>query len=139
GVPATFFVITGYLDRLPGYMTWDQVRVLKELGHDVESHTQNHANVDSLREHDEGAALAEIWESLAILESRLGRSQRLFAYPNGNWDDAVAALVARVYRGAVATGGGVVQAQDRLYALRRIKAEPSYRPERLLEQMEPAP
>jgi peptidoglycan/xylan/chitin deacetylase (PgdA/CDA1 family) len=134
-IRATFFVITRYLGTLPGYMTWDQVRVLKELGHEVESHTQNHADVVDLAARDEGAALAEIWESLAVLESRLGRSRRLFAYPNGSWSPAVAAVVARVYRGAAATGGGTLQSQDRLYALRRIKAEPAYEPERLLKQL----
>ena len=133
-VPATFFVITRYLGALPRYMTWDHVRVLKELGHEVESHTQNHPSLDALHAENEGAAVAEIWESLALLEQRLGRSQRLFAYPNGRWNDRVAALVARVYRAAVATGGGELQSQDSLYALRRIKAEPSYPPERLIQQ-----
>ena len=135
GVAATFFVITRYLGTIPGYMSWDQVRVLKELGHEIESHTQNHADVVALARKNEGAALAEIWESLAILESRLGHSRRLFAYPNGTWDGRTTRIVARVYRGAVATGGGDVQSQDRLYALRRIKAEPSYTPESLLKQM----
>jgi peptidoglycan/xylan/chitin deacetylase (PgdA/CDA1 family) len=138
-VPATFFVITRDLGTMPGYMSWDQARALKELGFEVESHTQNHASVDLLRAQDEGAALAEIWESLAVLEQRLGRSRRFFAYPNGRWDRAVAALVARVYRAAVATGGGYQQSQDRLYALRRIKAEPSYDPQELLRQFEPPP
>jgi peptidoglycan/xylan/chitin deacetylase (PgdA/CDA1 family) len=135
-VQATFFVITRYLGGSPGYMTWDQVRALKERGHEVESHTQNHADLVALRARDEGAAVAEVWESLAVLENRLGRSRRLFAYPNGRWDERVVALVARLYRGAAATGGGALQAQERLYALRRIKAEPSYPPEHLLNQME---
>jgi peptidoglycan/xylan/chitin deacetylase (PgdA/CDA1 family) len=133
-VPATFFVITRYLGTLPGYMSWDQVRTLKELGHEVESHTQNHPDLDRLHAEDSGAAVAEIWESLAILEQRLGHSQRLFAYPNGRWDAPVADLVARVYRGAVATGGGALQSQDRLYTLRRIKAEPAYPPDQLIAQ-----
>ncbi len=135
GIQATFFVITRFLGTMPGYMTWDQVRALKEMGHEVESHTQNHADVVDLLKKDQGAAIAEIWESLAILEDRLGRSQRLFAYPNGSWNNEAAALVARVYRAAAATGGGDLQSQDRLYALRRIKAEPSYPPEMLLKQM----
>jgi peptidoglycan/xylan/chitin deacetylase (PgdA/CDA1 family) len=143
GLQATFFVITRYLgDRsassgqgLPGYMQWDDVRTLKELGHAVESHTQNHASVDRLYEEDEGAALAEIWESLAVLERRLGRSERLFAYPNGTWSAPVAALVGRVYRAAVATAGGTFQSQQHLYQMRRIKAEPHYKPEVLLKQM----
>ena len=134
-VPATFFVITRYLGELPGYMSWDQVRTLKELGHEVESHTQNHPSVDKLYEEDEGAALAEIWESLAVLERRLGRSQRIFAYPNGHWSEPVAALVGRVYRAAVATAGGTFQSQQHLYHMRRIKAEPHYTPEALLKQM----
>ena len=135
GLSATFFVITRYLGELPGYMQWDDVRTLKELGHAVESHTQNHASVDQLYEQDEGAALAEIWESLAVLERRLGRSERLFAYPNGTWSAPVAALVGRVYRAAVATAGGTFQSQQQLYQMRRIKAEPHYKPEVLLKQM----
>jgi peptidoglycan/xylan/chitin deacetylase (PgdA/CDA1 family) len=135
GVPATFFVITRYLGELPGYMSWDEVRTLKELGHEVESHTQNHPSVNKLYEVDEGAALAEIWESLAVLERRLGRSERIFAYPNGDWSEPVKALAARVYRAAVATAGGTFQSQQHLYQMRRIKAEPHYTPETLLKQM----
>ena len=135
GVPATFFVITRYLSELPGYMSWDDARTLKELGFAVESHTQNHPSVDRLYEEDEGAALAEIWESLAVLEQRLGRSQRIFAYPNGHWSEPIAALVGRVYRAAVATAGGTFQSQQHLYQMRRIKAEPHYTPETLLKQM----
>ncbi|MBI3970691.1 MAG: polysaccharide deacetylase family protein [Chloroflexi bacterium] len=134
-VPATFFVITRYLSALAGYMTWDQARMLKERGHEVESHSHNHPRLDTLYAADEGAAVAEIWESLAVLESRLGRSRRLFAYPDGRWDDAVVSIVARIYRGAVATGGGALQTQDLMYALRRIKAEPSYAAASLLKQM----
>jgi peptidoglycan/xylan/chitin deacetylase (PgdA/CDA1 family) len=135
GAPATFFVITRFLSTVPGYMTWEQVRVLKEQGFEVECHSHNHPNLDQLRARDPGAAQSEVWESLALLEDRLGRTKRLFAYPNGRWDGAVAALVARVYRGAAATGGGAVQSPDRLYSLNRIKAEPSYPPEQLLARL----
>jgi peptidoglycan/xylan/chitin deacetylase (PgdA/CDA1 family) len=135
GVPATFFVITRYMQRVPGYMSWDQARALKELGFEVESHTQNHPDLDRLLEEDDGAATAEVWESLAELESRLGRSKRFLAYPNGRWNAPIAALAARVYRAAVATGGGTFQSQQHLYQMRRIKAEPSYRPEALLKAM----
>ena len=133
--PATFFVITRYLGELPGYMSWDQVRTIKELGHEVESHTQNHPDLDRLYDDDEGAALAEIWESLAVLERRLGRSRRIFAYPNGRLNQAVTSLTARVYQAAVATGGGTFQSQQHLYTMRRIKAEPHYKPEALLKLM----
>ena len=135
GLQATFFVITHYLSELPGYMSWDQVRTLKEMGHDVESHTQNHPSVDVLYAQDEGAALAELWESLAVLERRLGHSRRLFAYPNGTWNKTVADLAARVYRAAVATAGGTFQSQQHLYQMRRIKAEPHYKAKDLLRLM----
>lgn len=135
-ITATFFIITRYLGFIPGYMTWDQVRLLKEMGHEVESHTQNHADMPSLFAKDEGAAEAELWESLAILENHLGHSKRIFAYPNGTWNAGVVALVSRVYRGAVATGGGLMQTQDGVYTMRRIKAEPTYSAESLLKQIE---
>jgi peptidoglycan/xylan/chitin deacetylase (PgdA/CDA1 family) len=134
-VPATFFVITRYLSTFAGYMSWEQVQAIKDAGFEVECHTQNHPSLDVLQVRNEGAAEAEIWESLAVLEGRLGHSRRLFAYPNGAWNAAVLGLVARVYRGAAATGGGYLQSQERLYTLRRIKAEPSYSAESLLKQM----
>src|SRR5262249_47294005 len=111
-VPATFFVITRYLSTIAGYMTWEQVKAIKDAGFEVECHTQTHPSLDLLQARNEGAAEAEIWESLAILEGKLGHSRRLLAYPNGRWNAAVVALVARVYRGAAATGGGYLQSQD---------------------------
>jgi peptidoglycan/xylan/chitin deacetylase (PgdA/CDA1 family) len=39
---ATIFVITAYIDKLPGYLTSAQLKKLQHYGMDIESHTVNH-------------------------------------------------------------------------------------------------
>jgi peptidoglycan/xylan/chitin deacetylase (PgdA/CDA1 family) len=91
GLPATFFIPTGYIgtslrfdwDRtlppLPN-LTWDQVRQIVRLGHDIGSHTVNHVNLGlAPRE----VAWAELVDSRQAIEEQLQRPCRYFAYPFG--------------------------------------------------------
>jgi peptidoglycan/xylan/chitin deacetylase (PgdA/CDA1 family) len=92
GLPATFFVTTGFigtqtvapwdheLPRRPGWMDWDQVRSLVSQGFEIGSHTDSHidlgtANVETAR--------SELEISKQKLHQQLGRPVRLFAYPFG--------------------------------------------------------
>lgn len=96
GLTATFFVTTGFvqsnsipfwdrdLPRQPGWMSWEQVRELANAGFDIGCHTVTHIDMgkcspDQIR--------AELRESRAELEQRLGRSVTLFAYPFGARDN----------------------------------------------------
>jgi peptidoglycan/xylan/chitin deacetylase (PgdA/CDA1 family) len=78
-------------------MTWDQVRVLRDAGMDVESHSRRHRVLATL-------APAELAEDLAgsraDLERELGRRVRAIAYPVGARIAGTPAL-----RGAVAAAG----------------------------------
>ncbi len=97
GVPATFFVTAGFLDRDPEVldqfqrlrrlpageiepMTWDQARELLHSGMAVEAHTYSHPN---LYYSDASKLEFEIGWTRDFLEDRLGHPVSGFAYPFG--------------------------------------------------------
>ncbi|HVS34049.1 MAG TPA: polysaccharide deacetylase family protein, partial [Gemmataceae bacterium] len=88
-LPGAFFVPTSFVgterafpwDRgLPPMpnLSWDDVREMAAMGHEIGSHTATHPNL-GVASYEE--ARQEIFDSKAILEKRLGRRVRFFAYP----------------------------------------------------------
>lgn len=99
GMRATFFVITGLVDK-PGYLTWDGVRALEQAGMAIGSHTAHHERLPDLPEE---RALRELAESRRELEGRLGHPVELLAYPYNSLRRGTVSLAARAgYRIAVA-------------------------------------
>lgn len=92
GLPATFFVTTGFigtevvppwdlhLARQPGWMSWEQVRALHEQGFEFGAHTDEH--IDMATEAPD-AVRTELAKCRAKLEDALGVPPTLFAYPFG--------------------------------------------------------
>jgi peptidoglycan/xylan/chitin deacetylase (PgdA/CDA1 family) len=92
GLPATFFVTTGFIgsqvvpfwDELlpvqPGWMTWDHLRALAEQGFEFGCHTDTHIDLGSA---DERTIRTELELSRRKLQQELGLSTELFAYPFG--------------------------------------------------------
>jgi len=91
-LPATFFVTSGFIDskivapwdeRLMGkteWMTWSQVRALRDMGFDIGSHTHTHIDMGTA---EPSVVRAELAISKEKLLSELGVDTRLFAYPFG--------------------------------------------------------
>ncbi len=121
GLPAAFFVPTGFvgaqrpfpwdhgLPAMPN-LTWDDVREIVAMGHEIGSHTINHPNLGTA---PYAEARREIFGSKAVLEERLGRPVRWFAYPFGgknNFRPEAAALVEEAgYEGCLSGFGGFVR------------------------------
>jgi len=97
GVPATFFVTVGMVERDPGVLervqalrgaslkdirplTWQQVRELCDAGMTIGSHTWSHANLARLAPEE---SREELRRSREVLEDRLGKAVRVLAYPFG--------------------------------------------------------
>jgi peptidoglycan/xylan/chitin deacetylase (PgdA/CDA1 family) len=92
GLPAAFFVATGFigtdyrppwdqhLSRHPGWMSWDQVRSLREQGFEIGAHTDGHIDLAS---QDADAIRAELARCRTKLQEALGVPPTLFAYPFG--------------------------------------------------------
>src|ERR1043165_3814359 len=94
-LPATFFLPSQYvgtdhlfpwdkhLKRMPN-LTWDAVKEMVHLGHDIGSHTVSHADLGVIGPEQ---ARIELRESKRTLEDRLQRPIRWLAYPFGGKDN----------------------------------------------------
>ena len=115
GLPLTLFVATDPVDRnLPGFMSWDQIRELRDAGVTIGAHTASHPHLVEL---PEAEIRREIEKSLARFEAELGERPTLFTYPHGETSNAVRAVVA-AFRISAAFGqhsGTVNPSLDKLF------------------------
>jgi peptidoglycan/xylan/chitin deacetylase (PgdA/CDA1 family) len=113
GIKATFFIATGFLGKsFPTsvgecpMMTTSQVRELANLGHEVGAHTVNHFKLSKLPSEE---ACAEISNSKSYLEDLVQGPVVSFAYPKGDYDEAVKNLVGSLgFQIAVTVRNGLV-------------------------------
>lgn len=144
GLPATFFLVAGYVgtdvmfphlapdgarvEAPPGWLplAWDQARAMAQHGIDIGSHSVSHRSLGCL---PLDAARREIEWSKALLERRLGIPVRFFAYPfgsgaYGDFDGEIADLLRHAgYDGACTTVVGTNGRGADAFALRRIPME----------------
>jgi peptidoglycan/xylan/chitin deacetylase (PgdA/CDA1 family) len=78
--------------NIPLTVTWEMLADMKRRGFTIGSHTRSHV---SLPVESAGRATAEIEESKADLEARLGLRIDHFAYPGGHFNASVVDAVAR--------------------------------------------
>jgi len=110
GWPATCFVITALADgKLPeleyddgrGWYTamkWAQLRELCEAGWTIGAHTRTHPNLRELAEAGRhGDIKAELRQSREDIERELGLTPFCFAYPGGEWNEAVEEMVGQLF------------------------------------------
>ena len=123
GLPFTIFVSTDPVDRgLDDYMTWEQLRELRDAGVDLQPHSLSH---DHLAAMPLDQSTREITGSRDRLEEMLGIRTTLFAYPYGDYGDRAAAVVAAAgYLFGIATVSGPLHCADDFYRIRRINMMP---------------
>ena len=92
GLPATFFVTTGFIGSRvvapwdtglhvgADWMSWDQVRGLRDQGFDIGSHTDTHIDMGTT---EAQRVRRELETSRRRIAEELGVEARLFAYPFG--------------------------------------------------------
>ncbi len=81
GVPATFFVVPGWIDdRLSGTFSWDDCRSLVAAGMEVGSHSLNHRRLANMTRSE---VVSELTRSRLRIEAELNRSCVHFACPWG--------------------------------------------------------
>lgn len=132
GLPATFFVSTELIgsttvprwDASDGFasewMTWDEVRELKEQGFEIGGHTMSHSDLAELSEEE---ARREIGGCRDALMDELGDGVRLFAYPFGGTKhitpEARELVAASGFECCLSCHGGTVSSGDDVFQLRR--------------------
>jgi hypothetical protein len=134
GLPACFFIPTAYVgtDRVFPWdrhlkplanLSWDEVRQIAGLGFEVGSHSVTHPDFATLTAAE---ARRELSESRAVLEERLGRRVRWFAYPFGGRNNFrpewLPLLEEAGYEGAVSAYGRLVAPGDAAGVLPRVPA-----------------
>lgn len=87
GFPFTLFVATDAIDRrLPDYMSWDQIRELRDAGVTIGSQTASHLHMAYSRK---AINKADMNKSNARFKAELGAAPAMIAYPYGEASNAV--------------------------------------------------
>lgn len=120
GYTATFFVITARADANdPAHLNWEQIRTMADAGMSMESHTKNHAELDT-RDYD--FLLYEILGSLQSLAYYTGRQTHMFCYPVGRYDaNTLDFLRTLPIWAAVTTQPGTLHTSDNLLETPRVR------------------
>lgn len=118
GIPGTVFVPTGHVGGQPmtwpgieqwaggpheaelAGCTWDELSQLAAADWEIGSHTRSHAHLTALSDEELDA---ELGESKAACEARLGIPCRSLAYPYGDHDERVVAAARRAGYAAACT------------------------------------
>jgi len=116
---ATFFVVPGFLDSVR-YLTWKQVDQMSKQGMDIEAHTMSHPDLTLVPAIQ---ARNEIDQSRFVLQRRLHKLVRIFAYPYGDYNAAVLQDVrAAGYVAAFTTREGWIESNGEMLTLPRVYA-----------------
>ena len=125
GFPVTLFVSTKSIG--PGnknYVSWDQIRELKNAGVTIGAHSHSHPHfpemsIDEVKQ--------EIETSNKIFLKELGKIPSLFAYPYGEADERIINLL-KEYKFKVAFGqhSGVINETSNMYYLPRFSLNEKY-------------
>lgn len=79
---AIFFIVPSFVGK-EDYLTWEQIKVLKDNGMEIGSHSLTHPNFTNLNKNEK---ITEIMESKRIIESKLNSKIHSFAFPFGFFD-----------------------------------------------------
>jgi peptidoglycan/xylan/chitin deacetylase (PgdA/CDA1 family) len=113
GLPFTLFVSTDAIDDGgPGFMTWDQIRELRDAGVTIGAHGAAHLHMPESTPEE---IQADIESSVRRIEEELGEPPALFSYPHGEITLAARdAIVAAGFKAAFGQHSGTVnEALDR--------------------------
>ncbi len=80
GMTATFFVTTGWIGQ-PGYVTWDQLRTMRQAGMEIGSHTRTHPFLSEL---DAAGVEREVGGAREEIDAALGQQTVALALPGGD-------------------------------------------------------
>jgi peptidoglycan/xylan/chitin deacetylase (PgdA/CDA1 family) len=133
GWPFTVFVTTGQVasTRTSLYASWDQLREMGTAGATLANHTVSHLYMIEQREGETEAAWlqrleGEITQAELTIEEQTGQSHKLLAYPYGEYNAAIKALVDRLGYTAFGQHSGPVSSYSDFAAMPRFPFSGAY-------------
>jgi peptidoglycan/xylan/chitin deacetylase (PgdA/CDA1 family) len=100
GIPTTQFIISGNFNN-PGYLSYNQVKSLKQSGHEIGSHTVTHPDLTKISEVQLLNELENSKSSLSTIQPDVAD----FAIPYGSTNPTVQTYIKRFYRSARESDG----------------------------------
>lgn len=96
--PATLFLYTNFIEKNSFSLTWEEIREMAKNNIEIGSHTLSHCNLLRYNKNEDydtyiTRVKKEIFLSKEILEDKLGKKVRFFAYPYGIYSSAIKNLV----------------------------------------------
>jgi peptidoglycan/xylan/chitin deacetylase (PgdA/CDA1 family) len=126
GFTATFYIWVAVVG-MKHHMTWDEVRALSAAGMQIGCHTITHPYLTRVQKDE--TLRREIMGAKRIIEERVGVPVTSIAYPFGQYNERVVAMVKEAgFASARSTWPGVIHSQEGLYSLTgllRTEKEPS--------------
>jgi peptidoglycan/xylan/chitin deacetylase (PgdA/CDA1 family) len=135
GFPGTFFVLaTPAHYESPDYLTWAQMKEMSDAGMAIEGHGRDHVD---LRGRSNDFLVYQILGIREAIHYHTGRLPRFFAYPSGQYDaNVVAVLKSAGYWGAVTTNGGKDHTLGAMFEMPRVRIRGSDALESFIEKLE---
>ena len=124
-LPVTLFINTSTIsDNSKNYLSWNEIRKLKEEGVEIGAHSHNHSHMPDL-------TLSEIKDEIEISNKiflkEIGQIPTLFAYPYGETNqDIIKILQEYKYKVAFGQHSGVVNETSNFYYLPRFSLNEKY-------------
>ena len=125
GIPITLFVSTSTIhENSKNYLSWDQIRELRDQGVTIGAHSHSHFHMPDLTEEE---IKNEIEKSNNIFLRELGKIPSLFAFPYGETNNKIINFL-KEYKFKVAFGqhSGVINETSNLYYLPRFSLNEKY-------------
>jgi len=132
GWPFTVFVATDPIDKhYKPYMSWDELREMHEAGVTIANHSRSHAHlVDRLPGENTQQWRTRVSNDIAYAQKRLqqelGFTPKLFAYPYGEFSNALQMIVKEAGYNAFGQHSGAVGVDSNFTALPRFPFSEEY-------------
>lgn len=126
GWPFTIFVATQPVEqKLSSFITWAELKEMSKNGATIANHTHSHAHlVRQLAEENTATWLQRVREEITrperLIEKNLGKTEKLFAYPYGEYTAEVQALLKELGYTAFGQQSGAVGQDLDMTALPRF-------------------
>ena len=124
-LPFTLFVSTDVIDKkIPGYMTWEEIRILRDNGVIIGSQTKSHSHMHKLTQKQ---IIDELTKSNDRFVKEIGSKPKIFAYPYGEYNLKVLKEVKKQgFSAAFGQHSGVAHQSLGLFELPRFAMNENY-------------
>ncbi len=124
GFPAMIFLAVDRIGSDPDFLTWDEVRIMRQSSIDFGCHTKKHTYLPEVKDPDR--LRDEIAGCKDVLQDKLGVRVDWYCYPTGGFTEEVKAQVREAgYTGACTTNRGFSELNKDAFELKRVKVSNS--------------